>query len=393
VARKRGLPRKQDLTVNMHKLHGPSYTNIIFPIDTMTTQKDLLLDSYNYHLPDRCIAQYPADKRDNSKLLVMKSDKLAHRNFTDLSEYIAPEDMLVVNNTKVFPARLLGQKETGGKVEVFLLEYPALTDTKGSIATSQALIKASKKPKVGSKIHISDLLHCYVLEHIGGGKVRLEIRFNREVGLSACLEQSGQVPLPPYISRKDGSTDEDVQRYQTVYADKPGAVAAPTAGLHFTDELLAKIKNKGVQVGEVTLHVGYGTFAPVRESDITQHNIHREFLSISETTVSRVEETKKRGGKIWAVGTTSVRALEYGARKTGQLQAVDEWCDLYIYPGYQFKVVNNLITNFHLPDSSLMFLVSAICGRTTLLDAYETAINQGYRFFSYGDAMAIIDYL
>ena len=359
----------------------------------MPNQKDLLLESYNYHLPESCIAQHPADKRDHSKLMVMEAGNLEHRNFADLSEYIRPEDMLVVNDTKVFPARLLGKKETGGKVGVFLLEFPVISEPGTPAAICQALIKASKKPKVGSKIVIDDLLYCEVLENLEGGKVRLEIYFDKDRGLAGCLDQSGQVPLPPYISRKQGSTAEDVQRYQTVYADKPGAVAAPTAGLHFTDELLYKIKDRGVRVGEVTLHVGYGTFAPVRENDITLHNIHREFLSISEHTVSLVEETKAKGGKVWAVGTTSVRALEYAASKNGVLEPVEDWCDLYIYPGYTFRVVDNLITNFHLPDSSLMFLVSAICGRTTLLNAYKSAVSQGYRFFSYGDAMAIIGYI
>jgi S-adenosylmethionine:tRNA ribosyltransferase-isomerase len=210
------------------------------------------------------------------------------------------------------------------------------------------------------------------------------------LGLAETLQLSGQVPLPPYISRKNGSTAEDIHRYQTVYASQPGAVAAPTAGLHFTDELLDGIIGKGTLLGQVTLHVGYGTFAPVREADITRHRIHREYLTISQDTVDKIITTKKKGGRIWAVGTTTVRALEYGAIKTGQLEAVEDWCDLYIYPGFKFKVIDNLITNFHLPDSSLMFLVSALCGRETLLACYTTAIKEGYRFFSYGDAMVII---
>ncbi len=355
-------------------------------------QEDLSLDAYHYDLPNELIAQHPADKRDNSKLMVLNkgTTSVKHKNFSDLDQYIGELDMLVVNNTKVFPARLFGTKETGGKAEVFLLEFPLIGEGKSDKAKATALIKASKRPKVDSIITISDDLKCRVVRLLDGGKTELEIQFNRALGLSECLARTGEVPLPPYITRKDGCTREDVERYQTIYANTPGAVAAPTAGLHFTEQLLTRIAGQGTLVGEVTLHVGYGTFAPVREQDITRHQIHREFLSISKETVEKVKETKQRGGKIWAVGTTSVRALEYGARKSGHLEPTDEWCDLYIYPGFTFNVIDNLITNFHLPDSSLMFLVSALCGRQTLLDCYATAVNKGYRFFSYGDAMAII---
>jgi S-adenosylmethionine:tRNA ribosyltransferase-isomerase len=252
------------------------------------------------------------------------------------------------------------------------------------------LIKSSKRPKTGSQILINEMLSCTVKEDLEGGKLRLILHYDQQLGLAETLQRSGQVPLPPYISRKDGCTTEDVQRYQTVYASQPGAVAAPTAGLHFTDDLLRSITEQGTLFGQVTLHVGYGTFAPVRETDITRHQIHREYLTISQETVDKIALTKKRGGKIWAVGTTTVRALEYGAKATGRLEAIEDWCDLYIYPGFQFKVIDNLITNFHLPDSSLMFLVSALCGRETLLDCYKEAIKEKYRFFSYGDAMAII---
>jgi len=233
-------------------------------------------------------------------------------------------------------------------------------------------------------------LSCTVEEDLEGGKLKLRLHFDPSLGLAETLQRSGQVPLPPYISRKNGCTAEDVTRYQTVYASQPGAVAAPTAGLHFTDSLLAKISKQGSSIGQVTLHVGYGTFAPVRETDITRHQIHREYLTIPQETVDTITATKKRGGRIWAVGTTTVRALEFGAVKTGSLQAIEDWCDLYIYPGFQFKVIDNLITNFHLPDSSLMFLVSALCGRKTLLDCYAIAVKEQYRFFSYGDAMAVI---
>lgn len=354
--------------------------------------EDLNLNAYNYYLPEQLIAQHPAEKRDNSRLMVIHAGKNdpKHYRFNDIARFIDQKDMLVVNNTRVFPARLLGTKETGGKAEVFLLEFPVIDAGSNATAVTNGLIKSSKRPKKNSAIIIDPRLICTVEEELEGGKVRLRLHFDQVVGLAETLQRCGQVPLPPYIYRKNGCTTEDATRYQTVYASQPGAVAAPTAGLHFTDALLASIKKQGTSFGQVTLHVGYGTFAPVRETNITRHQIHREYLSIPQETVDKIAATKKRGGKIWAVGTTTVRALEYGAIKTGRLEAIEDWCDLYIYPGFQFKVIDNLITNFHLPDSSLMFLVSALCGRKTLLDCYAIAIKKEYRFFSYGDAMAII---
>lgn len=354
--------------------------------------KDHLLSAYNYHLPPELIAQRPAEKRDESRLMVVDkmNGTLAHHRFNDLAGFIGAKDMIVVNNTRVFPARLLGQKQTGGKAEVFLLEYPATLNEPPGIGRATALIKSSKRPKPGTKITITPNLYCQVIADLGGGKVDLQLHYDPTIGIAETLKNSGQVPLPPYITRVDGCTPNDVHRYQTVYASHPGAVAAPTAGLHFTDQLLESIRAKGTLVGQVTLHVGYGTFAPVREEDITRHLIHEEFFSITEETAEAVQETKKRGGKIWAVGTTTVRTLEYAAQVSGRLQAMTGWCNLYIYPGFRFRIIDNLITNFHLPDSSLMFLVSALCGRQTLLDCYQTAIKEGYRFFSYGDAMAII---
>lgn len=356
-------------------------------------QEDLRLSAYSYHLPEKLIAQHPADKRDNSRLMVIdgrQNNRLSHHRFGDIAGFIGKKDMLVVNNTRVFPARLLGKKETGGKAEIFLLEFPVTGDPAGGIAMATALIKSSKRPKPGMTIRITGNFSATVIADLGGGKASLQLNFDRATGLAETLHRSGQVPLPPYIARQEGCTAEDVHRYQTVYASRPGAVAAPTAGLHFTDELLRTITGQGTLLGQVTLHVGYGTFAPVREEDITRHRIHHEYLSISQETVDAIEWTKKRGGKIWAVGTTTVRALEYAAINKDRIEAMDGWCDLYIYPGYRFKVIDNLITNFHLPDSSLMFLVSALCSRKTLLDCYDTAIREGYRFFSYGDAMAFI---
>ncbi len=354
-------------------------------------QEDLRLSAYHYHLPKDRIAQHPADRRDQSRLMVVAppGGVVSHRTFAAIADLISAEDLLVINDTKVFPARLPGRKESGGKAEVFLLDYPRATSPDNGRASARALVKSSKRPKPGSRILFAEDFYATLNGTNAEGTVTLQLHYPRESGLGGTLQRFGQVPLPPYIGRPEGTTTADAERYQTVYAEAPGAVAAPTAGLHFTAELLNTITSRGTLLGRVTLHVGYGTFAPVRDEDITQHRIHSEFLSIPTETVAMVARTKARGGRVWAVGTTSVRALEYGARH-GTLQAGQGWCDLYIFPGYQFRVVDNLITNFHLPDSSLLFLVAAFCGRKTLLDCYQQAIAMGYRFFSYGDAMAII---
>lgn len=354
-------------------------------------QEDLKKEAYYYHLPEQNIAQHPADKRDQSRLLLLNGieGNVAHQRFSDIVTQFQLGDMLIVNNTKVFPARLTGSKESGGKIEVFLLELPQTV--RPGISTTIALLKSSRRPKINSKIIINDSLNCLVTELLGGGKARLQLLYNEEADLHEILSASGEIPLPPYIRREQGTTEHDQERYQTVYANVPGAVAAPTAGLHFTKELLEALKNKGVSFGDVTLHVGYGTFAPVRAENIKEHVIHEEFVSVSDATVQKIRLTKKNNGRIWAVGTTTVRALEFAAKMHGgELAATEGWCDLYIYPGFTFKVIDNLITNFHLPDSSLMFLVAALCGRETLLACYKTAIEHDYRFFSYGDAMAII---
>lgn len=360
-------------------------------------QQDFTLTAYDYPLPPENIAQHPVDRREDSKLFVLhrKTDKREHRTFTGIVDLLQPGDLLVVNDTKVFPARLLGQKDTGGKAEVFLLSYPLLiedTEEMAGTATAvaTALIKSSKRPRPESVITISNDLSCTVLEQLGEGRVRVMLHYDRQKGLTEILKSHGQIPLPPYIARDHGSTAEDSNRYQTVYADQPGAVAAPTAGLHFSEPLLEKIRNKGVSIARITLHVGYGTFAPVRTEAILDHTIHHEYVHISEENAEAINTVRQRGGKIWAVGTTTVRALEFAGNQQGQVQPTDGWCDLYIVPGYRFQMVDNLITNFHLPQSSLLFLVSALCGRERLLDCYQEAIAQGYRFYSYGDAMAIL---
>jgi S-adenosylmethionine:tRNA ribosyltransferase-isomerase len=354
-------------------------------------QQDFTLTAYDYHLPPENIAQHPADKREDSRLFVLNrtSNLREHRRFTAIIDLLQPGDLLVINDTRVFPARLLGRKDSGGKAEVFLLSYPLETKESGETSAT-ALIKSSKRPHPGSSISITGELSCTVLEELGEGRARIALHYDRDKGLAAILSRHGQIPLPPYIARNDGSTAEDARRYQTVYADRPGAVAAPTAGLHFSQELLAQIKEKGVSIARVTLHVGYGTFAPVRTEAILEHVIHQEYIHISEENARAINTVRQQGGKIWAVGTTTVRALEFAARQTGQVQPTEGWCDLYIVPGYRFQVIDNLITNFHLPQSSLLFLVSALCGREQLLDCYREAIAQNYRFYSYGDAMAIL---
>jgi len=360
-------------------------------------QDDLRLSAYDYHLPEKNIAQFPAEKRDHSQLLVLNrsTDHIDHLHFHQIVSLFEPGDLLVVNDTRVFPARINGRKESGGKAEVFLLSYPTTHSRNQNgpdtvCYQTSALIKSSRPPKPGSRIIINEHCSCAILEHLGRGKWLIELSVPAGVNLDDLLKQAGDVPLPPYIKREGQATKEDAGRYQTVYADRPGAVAAPTAGLHFTDELMHRIEQKGVKQASVTLHVGYGTFAPVEAADIQDHRIHREFIEISAEAADKINRVKTDGGKIWAVGTTTVRSLEFSVGEDNQVQPVQGWCDLYITPGYSFKVIDNLITNFHLPQSSLLFLVSALCGRQTLLACYRDAIERDYRFFSYGDAMAII---
>lgn len=357
-------------------------------------QQDFSLKAYNYTLPDENIAQHPADARENSRLLILnrQTKQQTHGSFHDILNLFQPGDLLVVNNTKVFPARLHGNKESGGKVEVFLLAYPVertSSDGTEKMAEVTCLIKSSKRPKVGSTLHLGPQLQARILDLLADGKVQVELHYKASQDLATILANHGQVPLPPYISRKEGTTEEDRTRYQTVYAKEPGAVAAPTAGLHFSEELLDAIHKKGVESTQITLHVGHGTFAPVRCEDIREHQIHEEFISVSQESADKINTVRKNGGKIWAVGTTTVRTIEFMADAKGDVQAGNGWCNLYILPGYTFKTVDNLITNFHLPESSLLFLVSALYDREALMSIYQQAIAEGYRFYSYGDAMVI----
>lgn len=355
------------------------------------------IDSYQFDLPPERIAQQPAESRDQSRLLALDQATGAIRdlNFTDILDFLAPGDLLVVNNTRVFPARLLGRKESGGRVELLILHYPqeiapgpAGPDHFRQVEVT-GLLKSSKGCRPGRKIIFAEDFYAEVIELLPAGKARLRLFCRGE--LAPLLDRYGRLPLPPYIKREQGEEPQDRQRYQTVFAAETGAIAAPTAGLHFTGELLAAIDRKGVGRESVTLHVGYGTFAPVRVRDIRHHQIHSEFLTVSAQTADRINEVTARGGRIWAVGTTTVRALEFAADGAGRLHPAQGWCELYIYPGYRFKVVKNLITNFHLPGSSLLFLVSALAGRERIMAAYAHALANGYRFFSYGDAMVLAD--
>ena len=364
-------------------------------------------ESYQYDLPADQIAQLPTAIRDKSRLLVMdcRNDNMQDMNFTDILSFFQAGDLLVVNDTKVFPARLEGRKDTGGKIELFLLEYPDFNNLntmeksigqaivqKGYCLTVTGLLKSSKRPKVGSRFFFSPAVEGELLRFLTDGKAIVKLCFNavKDESPEEILMQCGRVPLPPYIHRDDEDHPDDRGRYQTLFARKSGAIAAPTAGLHFSEELLQNLQKRNIQIAPITLHVGYGTFAPVRVKDIRQHKIHEEYVEVSAKTAELINQTRKAGKKIWTVGTTTVRTLEFAANDDGQVEAKQGWCGLYIYPGYEFKVVNALITNFHLPGSSLLFLVAALTGRPNILRAYQMAIQLGYRFYSYGDAMLII---
>ncbi len=353
------------------------------------------LSAYDYTLPEELIAQQPAKERDQSRLLVLdcSRNKPDHHRFDSIAELLRPDDLLVVNNSRVFPARLQGHKETGGRVEMLLLHFPepAEPEQQGTAqASALCLIKSSKRPKIGTILSFAGSLEARIDQLLPDGKVAVTLLYPAADDLEELFNRHGQIPLPPYINRPEGSTADDASRYQTRYARHTGSIAAPTAGLHFSDTLMEKIDAMGIRRVAVTLHVGYGTFAPVRCNDIRQHQIHREFVSIPAETAEAVNATRAAGGRVWAVGTTSARTLEFGADEQGQLQPVQGLCGLYIIPGYRFKIVDNLITNFHLPQSSLLFLVSALAGQERILATYREAVQQRYRFFSYGDAMAII---
>lgn len=350
------------------------------------------LSDYYYNLPDNLIAQHPRKQRDHSRLLRLerKSGQIKHHFFHELADLLRPDDILVVNNTQVIPARLFGTKESGGKAEVFLLEYFENSGEKQSEnnCVIKCLIKASKPPKSGNVIYFDEGLNATVLDAENGF---YHVQFSCPGNFNDILHCVGKMPVPPYIHRdqKSGECCDDQTSYQTVYATRKGAVAAPTAGLHFTQTLLDKICKKGIDIVPITLHVGYGTFVPVRVSDIRDHKIHSERFDISNEAAEIINDGIRQNRRIVAVGTTCVRTLEYALNENGQIVPGSDTCDLFIYPGYRFKVVDAMITNFHLPESTLIMLVSAFAGRENIIAAYENAIDSNYRFYSYGDAMLI----
>ena len=336
------------------------------------------LSDFHFDLPKALIAQYPAAKRTDSRLLTLnaRTAELADRQFTDITSLIEPGDLLVMNNTRVIPARLFGVKDTGGQVEVLvervLNEHEVL-----------AQVRASKSPKRGSRLIFSETYHAEVLER---QEPFYRLRFEDSQSVLSILDAIGQIPLPPYIERGDEQTDRE--RYQTVYAQQAGAVAAPTAGLHFTQALLDQLQDKGVRLAWLTLHVGAGTFQPVRVENIHEHKMHKEWISVPQAVVDAVQATKSAGKRVVAVGTTTVRSLE-SAAVAGTLQAFEGETDIFITPGFPFRVVDALLTNFHLPASTLLMLVCAFGGYEPVMHAYRHAVAARYRFFSYGDAMFI----
>lgn len=339
------------------------------------------LKDFYYELPHELIAQDPLLKRSDSRLMVLnrEDDSITHRHFSDILDYIHEGDCLVINDTKVIPARLIGVKEgTGASIEVLLLKR--LDDTKW-----ETLVKPGKKARPGTVISFGDgKLVGTVTDIVEEGNRIIDFRF--EGIFEEILDELGQMPLPPYITH----TLADKDRYQTVYAVNTGSAAAPTAGLHFTEELLLAVRTKGINIARVTLHVGLGTFRPVKVENITEHHMHSEFYVIDENAANIINETKQNGGKIISVGTTSTRTLETAADENGYLKPCSGWTDIFIYPGYKFKAVDRLITNFHLPESTLLMLVSAFYDRERVLEAYKAAVEEKYRFFSFGDAMMIL---
>ena len=337
---------------------------------------------FYYDLPQELIAQDPLEDRSSSRLMVLDkiTGEVEHRHFKDITEYLRPGDCLVINNTKVIPARLYGVKEgTEAKIEILLLK-------RKENDIWETLVKPGKKCKIGTKIVFGDgILTGEVVDIVEEGN-RL-IQFHYEGIFEEILDRLGQMPLPLYITHQL----QDKNRYQTVYAKYDGSAAAPTAGLHFTPELLQQVRDMGVEIAEVTLHVGLGTFRPVKETDVLKHHMHSEFYKIEQSEADKINKAKKEGHRVIAVGTTSTRTLESAADENGFLTEKSGWTEIFIYPGYQFKVIDALITNFHLPESTLVMLVSALAGREHVLAAYETAVEEKYRFFSFGDAMFIVD--
>jgi len=345
----------------------------------------MLLSEFDYILPEELIAQLPAEKRTHSKMMVLNkaSNTVEHKHFFDILDLLNEDDVLILNNTKVIPARIFGKKETGANVEIFLLKEK-------ENKCWEALLKPSKRINPDTIIKVSDDLSIKALKLLEDGKWLIQL--NYEGNIYDVLEKVGNIPLPPYIERKLSGEDLknlDFERYQTVFAQNAGSVAAPTAGLHFSVEILEQLKQKGVQIGYVTLNVGLGTFRPVKCENITEHKMDNEIFEISEEVANLINNAKKNNKKIVAVGTTSVRTLETAFEKFGEIKACKDSSEMFIYPPYEFKVVDKLITNFHLPKSTLLMLTSAFAGKDFVFEAYKKAIEHNYRFYSYGDCMFI----
>ena len=337
------------------------------------------VEEFNYELPKELIAQTPYDKRDEARLMVLDrtAQTIEHKIFRDVIDYLEPDDCLVINDTKVIPARLYGKKDTGANVEFLLLKRLEGDEW-------EAMVRPGNKLKPGSKVEFGDgLLKAEVLEVMPGGNRRVKFEYN---GIfNEILDQIGLMPLPPYITEKL----KDKSKYQTVYAKYEGSAAAPTAGLHFTEELLEKVKAKGVEIAKVTLHVGIGTFRPVKVENVEEHSMHSEHFYIKKEEAEKINKAKETGHKVIAVGTTSCRVLESVADENGKVKEIEADTNIFIYPGYKFKCIDSLITNFHLPESTLIMLVSSLAGKDFIMKAYEEAVKEKYKFFSFGDAMII----
>ncbi len=339
------------------------------------------VSDFNYELPENLIAQHPYDKRDEARLMVLNKENytIEHKIFKDVIEYLNPGDCLVINNTKVIPARLYGKKDTGANVEFLLLKR-----IEGDIW--EAMVRPGNKLKPGTKVLFGNgILKATILDVLEGGNRKVEFEYN---GIfNEILDQIGLIPLPPYITK---ASREDNEKYQTVYAKYDGSAAAPTAGLHFTKELLENIRTKGIEIANVTLHVGIGTFRPVKVENVEEHEMHSEHYYIKKEDADKINLAKQNGNKVIAVGTTSCRVLESVADDSGLVKEIESDTSIFIYPGYKFKCIDSLITNFHLPESTLIMLVSSLAGKDFIMKAYNEAVKKEYKFFSFGDAMLII---
>ncbi|OIP30218.1 MAG: tRNA preQ1(34) S-adenosylmethionine ribosyltransferase-isomerase QueA [Deltaproteobacteria bacterium CG12_big_fil_rev_8_21_14_0_65_43_10] len=352
------------------------------------------LEEFDYMLPEGLISQYPMAKRDDSRLLIVnrQDGRIEHRAFSDISYFMETGDVLVINDTRVIPARLFGKKETGGRIEILILRQlkPTEPESNGKLNIWECLIKSSKRLKEGSRISFNEYLEGEVIEKGSNGKCILQ--FHSKGDFHKILDKVGRMPLPPYIKRdgelKDGQID--IERYQTVFARNKGAIAAPTAGLHFTEGLLSKIQEKGVKIAYITVHIGMGTFMPVRAEKVEDHVLEAEYFEIKQDAASLINTAVTNDKRIIAVGTSVTRALESAVVENRIIKPATKYTSLFIYPGYQFKIVDTLVTNFHLPKSTPLLLVSAFAGNTLIADVYKKAIEAGYRFLSYGDGMMIL---